>query len=258
MWNDLSMADRAEVIKLSIENGITDLAAIRKFYDSVANRHAAGGYLGNEDSPINLKEVTITPKPWQREFHNQFGNQEIRNAVLEVGRRLGKQNVDKYPKEALPYQDYPTRYAHRMYEVWKEADKPKIFLEGKEPWWRLNPISRSNYDPITNSIVISKRATGPVTINSNLATELAHPIQEKYGENVGITQYIKDIVPQIKNYLGDMSVYDNSNTIEYETHRKIEPIIRGYTRYNKSPLYKGKSIVGGKTANKFDDEGLKM
>lgn len=256
MWNDLSMADRAKVIKLSIENGITDLATIRKLYDSTTNRHDSGGYIGSEKSPINLKEVTITPKPWQQEFHNQFGNQEIRNAVLKVGEKLGTQNVDRYPKEA-PYQDYPTRYAHRMYNVWKEADKPKIFLEGEEPWWRINPMSRSNYDPITNSIIISKRAKGPVSINSDITTELAHPIQEKYGENIGISQYIKDIVPQIKNYFGDVSVYNNPNTIEYETHRKIEPIIRSYTRYNKSPLYRGKSIVGSKVANKFDDGGFK-
>lgn len=57
-WDKLSMADRAKYIKLAVENGITELSEIRKTYNS----YAEGGYLGDENHPITLKEVVVTPQ----------------------------------------------------------------------------------------------------------------------------------------------------------------------------------------------------
>lgn len=57
-WDKLSMADRAKYIKLAVENGITELAEIRNTYNS----YAEGGYLGDENHPITLKEVVVTPQ----------------------------------------------------------------------------------------------------------------------------------------------------------------------------------------------------
>lgn len=57
-WDKLSMADRANYIKLAVENGITDLSHIRATYDS----YAEGGYIGDDDHPIKLKEVVVTPQ----------------------------------------------------------------------------------------------------------------------------------------------------------------------------------------------------
>ena len=57
-WDKLSMADRAKYIKLAVENGITELAEIRKTYNS----YAEGGYLGDENHPITLKELVVTPQ----------------------------------------------------------------------------------------------------------------------------------------------------------------------------------------------------
>lgn len=41
MWNKLSMADRANYIKVAVQNGVTDLDNIRETYNSFAK----GGYL---------------------------------------------------------------------------------------------------------------------------------------------------------------------------------------------------------------------
>ena len=41
MWNKLSMADRAKYIQLGVQNGVTDLNAIKKVY----NTYAGGGFL---------------------------------------------------------------------------------------------------------------------------------------------------------------------------------------------------------------------
>lgn len=40
MWSDLSMAERAHIIALGVQSGITDLNSIRKRYNSFAR----GGY----------------------------------------------------------------------------------------------------------------------------------------------------------------------------------------------------------------------
>lgn len=46
-WNDLSMKDKASYIRMGVENGITDLDAIREIY----NKFAEGGNLNVNDSP---------------------------------------------------------------------------------------------------------------------------------------------------------------------------------------------------------------
>lgn len=46
-WNDLSMKDKASYIRMGVENGITDLDAIREVY----NKFAEGGNLNVNDSP---------------------------------------------------------------------------------------------------------------------------------------------------------------------------------------------------------------
>lgn len=47
-WNDLSMADRAKYIKLSVNNGITSLNDIREVY----NRYDKGGNLYDKGGPV--------------------------------------------------------------------------------------------------------------------------------------------------------------------------------------------------------------
>lgn len=58
MWNKLSMTDKAKYIKLAVNNGITDLDTVRKVYNS----YAKGGYIGDENYPIQLDEVVVTPQ----------------------------------------------------------------------------------------------------------------------------------------------------------------------------------------------------
>lgn len=59
-WNKLSMADRAAYIKLSIDNGITDLATIRDTY----NKFAEGG---PKDNNTNEEETyfELTADDWK-------------------------------------------------------------------------------------------------------------------------------------------------------------------------------------------------
>lgn len=55
MWNKLSMADKANIIKLGVESGITDLNIIRKQYNSFAR----GGYTKWKDEIQRYKGINI-------------------------------------------------------------------------------------------------------------------------------------------------------------------------------------------------------
>lgn len=57
-WNKLSMPERAKYIRLGVKNGITDIESIRRIY----NEYAKGGYIGDENHPIQLEEVIVTPQ----------------------------------------------------------------------------------------------------------------------------------------------------------------------------------------------------
>ena len=37
MWNDLTMSERADVIKMAVKAGLRDMKSIRKFYDDSLN-----------------------------------------------------------------------------------------------------------------------------------------------------------------------------------------------------------------------------
>lgn len=52
------MADKAKYIELAVANGVTHLGSIKDAY----NTYAEGGYMGDENHPITLDEVVVTPQ----------------------------------------------------------------------------------------------------------------------------------------------------------------------------------------------------
>ena len=82
MWKDLSLKDKAELIKLAINNGITDLGIIRDTY----NKYAEGGELEGE---VILPEVVVTP----------------RTSALAASREATRPNTDfSYAQDMTPTQ----------------------------------------------------------------------------------------------------------------------------------------------------------
>lgn len=218
-WDKLSMAERAKYIKLGVQNGVTNLNSIREVYNSYAD----GGYIGDESNPIELEEVVVTPAPWQIDFHRNFGNKEIRKAILEQA--AYNAIIPSYNEGFLDettYPKYQTDYVNRLYNLWVESDKPKIYRNGQEPWYRPS-INRANYSPLFNSIVLGEN-NGPYHIVKDVIAELAHPIQRKKGEKTGVGQFLRDFIPNFKNqFFDDPKVYSDEKSMEYETHRVIEP-----------------------------------
>ena len=73
MWNNLSMSERSELMKLYLKNGITSLSAMKENYNSYATGGALPDYdpehLHYHDSKGNkiLTQFTYTYKPLIKE-----------------------------------------------------------------------------------------------------------------------------------------------------------------------------------------------
>lgn len=81
MWKDLSIKNKAELMRLYIENGITDLEEVRKHYD---NLYAEGGPLG-PDSLIKLVKQGKYYNAWQYD-------RNVRDAYNTVSQNMQSQN----------------------------------------------------------------------------------------------------------------------------------------------------------------------
>ena len=77
MWQDLTLSDKARMIQLAVNSGITDLATIQQVY----NTFAGGGDLGEAESPAERRKyedqaVTL-------EAYKEIQRQAIRDAAIQ-------------------------------------------------------------------------------------------------------------------------------------------------------------------------------
>ena len=196
--------------------------------------------------PIELDEVIVTPEDWQLDYSKNFGNKEIRSKVSEWA--ANRAMMLAYNKEADDESTHPywaTGYVKRLYDIWDSAGRPKIYRYSDRPWY-MNPAPNTAFTkPFTSTIVIrdDNESNGLHTTN-DIVAELAHPLQQKYGANTGILQFIRDFIPQIKNiYFDDNSIYKDPKSLEYETHKEIEPLLWDYLNKNEIPGYRGKKLI---------------
>ena len=80
MWNNLTMSERAGVIKMAVKAGLRDMQSIRKFYDD-SLKYAEGGPLPEyleRPKEYSLKPFTIVSKTPKKEVE---GNWEVEKNV---------------------------------------------------------------------------------------------------------------------------------------------------------------------------------
>ena len=96
MWNKLSMTDRAAIINMAVNEGITDLSSIRNIY----NKYAGGGpkegnldtgkeqSIGTWDEPIELEGIDVTAKKlnWLEKRWNDI-KWAFRNVSNDINRQ---------------------------------------------------------------------------------------------------------------------------------------------------------------------------
>lgn len=226
--------------------------------------------MGNKKEPnIQLDEIVVHPKDWQIDFHNNFGNKDIRLDILNninediFKRKLNedlrnaktKSDIRKVvTREYNPNIDYGTNDAvKRLYNVYKQAGSPTItnkthILSGNRP----------NYNPFTNTIHAKWRY--------NIISELAHPLNTEDNIIDYVTEFpntVKgEINRQIKRYLMKKDPakyinyvkkmynhYEDPGHYEYNTHKVVEPELRDYIFLNKPTKYIKQ--MGGKRKKGF-------
>lgn len=191
--------------------------------------------------PIQLinGEITITPEPWQNDFKRNFGDSEIRNAIIK--------GIQQSVKEDPEIEQDSYNILNRLYNTWVSAGKPKI----KKDNFLLNKIGkvfgyedRANWQP---GLGISLPLKGykskdygktdelNYVVLDDFINEISHPIQWKQGQN---NNYIGNFITNTwKDIIGDRSYYDNKSNYEYETHKIIQPEIENYIYYGIPTKY---------------------
>lgn len=187
-WNDLSMKDRASYIKLGIENGITDLDAIRGIY----NKFAMGGDTRNEelkgsdktlpklslhvdkstgegfaiddngkivgrDAATGLSEATVTGK---RTWLNRFKKEHLEMA--EVWKQMAQDNLQQKTQAGF----YDDSYRPTVSKEEAERNKQNYFEVAA-----LNAAMGSPYTMNQNSFNYN-----PVIANQQLNFGARYPL----------------------------------------------------------------------------------
>ncbi|AXH74505.1 MAG: hypothetical protein KNU04_gp41 [crAssphage sp. isolate ctbg_1] len=216
-----------------------------------------------QEVPQHLKEVVVTPAPWQIDFKKNFGDKYIRKGIIKGINQAIQNDIDNYEylkSQNLNIERDDYNILNRLYNTWNIAGRPKI----KQDNFLINKIGsiigqddRPNYNPISKTIHIPIKGmknhdygkTDDINyeiLDSTIA-ELAHPIQDKKGKNKGFLKYITNIPKTIAGEItGDRRHYEDENHYEYETHNIIQPEIEEYIYNNKATKYVNKKRYGGK------------
>lgn len=229
MWNDLSMTEKAQLIAIGVQNGITDINTIRNSYNSLAE----GGSTENNYQEVpynNLPEVVVEPPVWYRNYRDRLPKKVHENIRDYLTSEYG--HNPKYYDEVL----------HRLEDVLSISratitDKTNVGNTAKRaaeslgipyhigynnPQW--NPVFNSIYNltPSNEDTHFRNSKFHPPIeeqVFNALVAELAHPIQEKYGKDDEWEFYTSD------NF---HKQYDTPGYLEYETHKVIEPKLLRY------------------------------
>ena len=221
MWKDLTMSQRAEVIRMAVKSGMKDLNQIRSFYDeSIRSRRFDEG---GETQQMNLDE---------RQEPILDGG-ELKEVVIKRSQDpiyiLGKKNPD-FKSNFLEWYDgrnidKPT--AQRLLNAYTKAGSPSIHLlpEGENRAYILSTLY-----PKKDRMYVRN---APYLGVDDIIAELAHPLQAKYGNNNPIIEELNPFY-SADDYRGKTR-YDFPDKFESETHEDFEPLLRYYINDNVLP-----------------------
>ena len=235
MWNDLSMTDRARLIAMGVQSGITDINTIRNSYNSLAD----GGDTENNYQEVpynNLPEVVVEPPVWYRNYRDRLPKKVHENIKDYLTSEYG--NKPEYYDEVLHrLEDILSISRATITDETNVGNTTKRLAESLgipyhikynnpqgNPW--LNEIYNLTQSKDDTFFFKGKYAPseGKQTFNALIA-ELAHPIQEKYGKDDEWEFYTSD------NF---HKQYDTPGYLEYETHKVIEPKLLRYIHSGKT------------------------
>lgn len=235
MWNDLSMTDRARLIAMGVQSGITDINTIRNSYNSLAD----GGDTENNYQEVpynNLPEVVVEPPVWYRNYRDRLPKKVHENIRDYLTSEYG--NKPEYYDEVLHrLEDILSISRATITDETNVSNTAKRLAENvgiglgyayNNPQWDFTLNKVYNILPSKDDTFFFKGkyapSEGKQTFNALIA-ELAHPIQEKYGKDDEWEFYTSD------NF---HKQYDTPGYLEYETHKVIEPKLLRYIHSGKT------------------------
>ena len=119
MWNDLSMTEKAQLIKLGVQSGITDLNTIRSYYNSFNDL----SYLEWKKKIKEHKKIDIDNDP-SYDYAGYYINNPI-SAWDMLNKDSEEHFVDKYKTSS-----HPSFSNQSMYSGYKNKHNPKGVIGG--------------------------------------------------------------------------------------------------------------------------------
>lgn len=193
----------------------------------------------------------------QMENVNYYGNEEQENVPILDGGQLKEVVIRRSEDPIWILSQFNPKYKKTFFDMYSDnfMDKPEasrlldVYNLAGRP--EIVPL---NHDEDRASIIMYpfglKRTKIKAAANryeglEDVIAELAHPIQEKYGNN---SVFIENLNPF---YSGDdyrgKTRYDFPNTYESETHEDFEPLLNFFITQN---------ILPGQEWNTYRDEGF--
>ena len=119
MWNDLSMADRAHIIALGVQSGITDLNSIRKRYNSFAR----GGYTKWKERIKKHKGIDIDNDP-------TYDYEGFYNSDPDLAWDMLNKDSSAHFKDEYKTAQHPSFSNQSIYSGYKNKFNPKGIVGG--------------------------------------------------------------------------------------------------------------------------------
>lgn len=203
MWKDLSLKDKAELIKLAVNNGITDLSTIRDTY----NKFEEGGSLDGEDAP----KVGPTYNPETHRWTNPYGK-DITGKSFE-----GDWGITTYLDSGAVELDTREEDNPKKRYIYRYADNAKrVYIGGNTNEVRQEYFNRDK--ELTEAVKASSKKHG---ISANLlASRIAKegPIDEAIKNYNNTNGYF-----QRGRLVGPLWGLDDMGTMISEGTVKIDP-----------------------------------
>lgn len=208
-----------KISKIKNLSGLLDLASIPQYQNG-----------GEQVIERTLPQITVTPNPYQRYYFNTMRPYLDKNVAVELA------------KELDDYRNFDNRedYFAILTDLHQIAGRPNVYSNG-DPKHRFPngglraymQFSRNPFNGYRNARLynIVDDSENKISTLDNLLSELAHPIQKRYGKNSITTNIIDDLLHG-KIYNSDNKNSDNRSWYqrkdggEFETHAVFEPMIK--------------------------------
>ena len=272
-WNNLSMKDKAEMIKVAIANGITTLPEIKQAY----NEFAKGGKINNwtmQDEagyrywrsrlPRNLRDTNDNDYDMRAaykagmkpEWNDEDKSYHLGSRDPQSGRILKAPHHPTFLKaliEDARLGYYPTtdRNGSTYTSTWKANEfagggyKPSAKLQRDIATWEGSEMKRNApFSEVTRQF----NAAIPASIRAKLSTNQLDALYS-YGYNVGMGNLKKRVLPTLNNYVQGRATNED---VQRSMWASKDNVLRGLTRRRNWE----REMFGGNYRSKFTGTGL--